>query len=170
MAELNTTFDANTVTPNAPIATIPDGDYTVIAKESVWERTKNNDGTFLKFQFEVLEGPHKGTPLWDRLNLDNQNPQAVEIAQKTLSALCHATGVMIVKDSAQLHNIPIIATVKIKPDDKGEPRNEIKGYKKRAGAGTISGSALTGPISAAPATPAPAAPATAPWLRPKSAA
>ena len=61
----------------------------------------------------MLDGPYKGRKLFDRLNLVNANPVTVEIAQRTLSAICHATGRMQVQDSEELHLIPFIADVQV---------------------------------------------------------
>jgi len=154
MAQFTQAFDATTVAPNAPRVALPDGVYPMIIKDSAWERTKKDDGTFLELTLEVIDGQHKGRLIWDRLNLDNPNPKAVEIAQRTLSALCHATGVMKVSDSAQLHNIPILVTVKARDAEN----NDVKGYKKMDG--------VIGSVPApTPAVSAPAAPAVAPWQR-----
>ena len=43
----------------------------------------------------------------------------MEIAQRTLSAICHATGRMQVQDSEELHLIPMIADVTVKPPKNG---------------------------------------------------
>ncbi|MFU8779278.1 MAG: PHP domain-containing protein, partial [Roseovarius sp.] len=43
----------------------------------------------------------------------------VEIAQRTLSAICHATDKMQVNDSEELHLIPMAIQVKIKPPKNG---------------------------------------------------
>ena len=67
----------------------------------------------------MLEGAYAGRKLFDRLNLVNSNPTTVEIAQRTLSAICHATGLMQVDDSEQLHLIPLIADVKVQPPKNG---------------------------------------------------
>ena len=95
--------------------------------------TKKGNGSYLECEFEVIEGEHKGAKFWDRLNLNNPNPDAVKIARGTLSAICRSVGVMKPSDSCELHNLPLIASVKVKKrDDNGEPANEIKGYKKKA--------------------------------------
>lgn len=157
MAQFNEAFDANTVEPNKPFEAIPNGKYPVIIKNSKWEKTKKGDGAYLELVLEVIgDGPYKNRKLWDRLNLSNPSMQAVEIAQKTLSAICHATGVMKVTDSSQLHNIPMIAAVVVKagPND---PNNEIKGYTKLD---TVVGA--TEPLFAPPTS---AAPPKAPWAK-----
>ncbi len=161
MAQFGGEFDATTIEPAAPMEVLPDGDYPVVITASEWKKTQKGDGAYLELTLTVVDGPAKGRKTWDRLNLTNPNTQAVEIAQRTLSAICHATGVLKVSDSAQLHNVPLLAKVVIKQGTKG-PMNEVKGYKKLGG--------VVGAIAAAPvAASAPAAPAQAPWLAKKPA-
>ena len=81
--------------------------------------TKDGQGQYLWLELDILDGAHAGRKLFDRLNLVNHNPQTVEIAQRTLSAICHACGRMQVKDSAELHLIPIFVDVRVRPP-KGE--------------------------------------------------
>ena len=56
--------------------------------------TTDGTGQLLWLELDVLEGAYAGRKLFDRLNLVNANPTTVEIAQRTLSAICHATGLM----------------------------------------------------------------------------
>lgn len=134
MANLNG-FDANEVDPNVPFETLPAGDYVVHMVASETKPTKNGKGSYLECVLEVIEGEKKGAKLWDRLNLVNPNPDAVKIAKGTLSAICRAVNVMKPKDSCELHNLPMVASVKVKKrEDNGEPTNEIKGYKKKVSA------------------------------------
>ena len=134
MANLNG-FDAREVEPQAALEPIPAGKYLAIITNSEMKATKNGDGSFLELVFQVIEGEYKGRKLWDRLNLDNTNPTAVQIARSQLSALCRATGVMTPRDSVELHNLPLIAVVAVKRrDDNGELANEIKGYAKKESA------------------------------------
>jgi hypothetical protein len=97
--------------------------------------TKNGSGSYLQLTFTVLEGKYKGRVLWARLNLSNPNATAVKIARSELSALCRAVGVMQPRDSVELHNIPLLITVKVKKrEDTGELTNEIKGYEPKTAA------------------------------------
>lgn len=135
MANLGGTFDASQVQPGGGFEVIPAGEYRAMIVDSAMEQAKTG-GQFLKVSVQIIDGPHSGVVLFDRLNLINSNPKAVEIAQRTLSAICHAVGVMQVQDSAQLHNRPLVIRVTYKeggePDGKGGvygPSNEIKQYK-----------------------------------------
>ena len=119
MARLGETFDATTVEPNKPLEALPPGRYVVQIVNSEMRPTKDGMGQYLWLELDVLEGEHAGRKLFDRLNLVNANPTTVEIAQRTLSAICHATGLMQVDDSEQLHLIPLIADVKVQPPKNG---------------------------------------------------
>jgi len=149
MASLNG-FDANEVDPNVAFEPIPAGDYLAVIVASDRKPTKNGAGEYLQLEMEVIEGPHKGRKVWDRLMLKHTNSQTVAIAKSTLSALCRAVGVMQPKDSVDLHNLPMLVKVACKKrDDTGEITNVVKGYKKK------------GSSSPAPA----AAGGTPPWKR-----
>ena len=117
----------------------------------------------------MLDGPYKGRKLFDRLNLVNANPQTVEIAQRTLSAICHATGRMQVQDSEELHLIPFIADVQVQPPKNGYGESNKVRYLPLDG-GAKPAAPQTGAHRAQPAQPAasraqPPAFTSAPWKR-----
>jgi len=162
MASLNGTFDANSVQPAAAIETLPPGDYRAEIINSEMRATKDGAGEYLWLELNILDGECANRHLFDRLNLVNNNPQAADIAQRTLSAICHATGQMQVSDSDQLHHKPMTITVKVKPaSGQYGASNEIKGYK----AGGSSASRSPGAPAAHVAAAAGKSAATAPWRR-----
>jgi hypothetical protein len=134
MANLNG-FDANEVEPAVGFDPIPAGKYLVAITESEQKPTKKGVGQYLQLTFQVLEGEHKGRLLWTRLNLDNPNATTVKIARAELSAICRAVGVLAPKDSIELHNLPLVVAVGLKPrKGTGEMGNVIKGYEKKGAA------------------------------------
>lgn len=134
MANLNG-FNANEVEPTASFEAIPAGKYIAAITESEMKATKNGSGNYLQLTFTVLEGEYRNRVLWARLNLSNPNATAVKIARSELSALCRAIGVMQPRDSVELHNIPLLITVKVKKrEDTGELTNEIKGFEPKSAA------------------------------------
>jgi Protein of unknown function (DUF669) len=170
MAKFGGTFDATGVEPNAPLEALPPGDYKVQILQSEMRVTKAGTSQMLWLDMEVLEGPHQGRHVYDQLNLINPNPTAEEIAQRTLSAICHAVGKLQVADSEELHFLPMVVKVAVKP--KGY--NEVKGYKpvqQSAAIGAANGpvpsrpAPSSAPPAAAQSRPATAATATAPWKR-----
>jgi hypothetical protein len=153
MANLNG-FDANRVDPASNFDPLPAGKYLAAIIESEMKPTKSGTGNYLQLTFQVLDGPHKGRLLWARLNLDNPNATAVQIAQAELSAICRAVGVLVPHDSVELHNLPLVIGVRCKKrTDTGEITNEIGGYAKKESRPT------------ATSATAPAANSTPPWKR-----
>ncbi|MBI2930976.1 MAG: DUF669 domain-containing protein [Planctomycetes bacterium] len=135
MANMNG-FNANNVDPATDFEPIPAGKYLAVITDSEMKPTKSGNGHYLELTFQIIDGPHKNRLLWSRLNLDNPSEQAVQIAQGELSAICRAVGVMQPKDSLELHNLPLMVTVKCKKrEDTGDVVNEIKGYAKKEAAG-----------------------------------
>lgn len=131
MAHLNG-FNAHEVEPNVGFDPIPAGKYLAVVTATEMKPTKNGSGEYLQVELEVIEGPHKGRKLWDRLTLKHPNELTVKIAKGALSAICRAVGVMAPKDSVELHNLPLVISVGCKKrEDNGEITNVIKGYAKR---------------------------------------
>lgn len=157
-------FDASQVPEQADFSALPEGKYVVIAIASEEKPNSKGTGTYLQFTFEVLDGPCcKGRRLWARLNLKNPSSSAVEIAQRELGAICRATGVIKPTDSSELHNKPILVTVKVEVDEvKKRENNTITKYE-----------AVSGPVAQMPAAapafsmapPPAAATGVAPWMR-----
>ena len=162
MAQLN--FDASGIDTTNQFDAIPAGDYEGMVTSSEMKSTKDGTGQYLELTLEIQSGQFQGRRLWDRLNLTNRNPKAVEIAQKQLAQLCHATGVLQVSDSQQLHNRPVVIKVSAKADDQRGMVNEIKGYKAKAAGAQAQ---FVAPRVQAPAAAASAQRAAAPlpWAR-----
>ena len=78
-------FDANTVEPNDSFDPLPNGDYLCIITASEMKPTKAGNGAFLELELQVLDGPHQGRKLWDRLNV--RRPfQAVSLRESPRTA------------------------------------------------------------------------------------
>lgn len=173
MARLNEAFDATTVEPNKPFELLPPGRYVVQIVNSEMRPTKDGMGQLLWLELDVLEGECAGRKLFDRLNLVNANPTTVEIAQRTLSAICHAVGKMQVDDSEQLHLIPLIADVRVQPPKNGYDAQNTLRYlpleQQRPAPRPVVAPPARPAVAARPAAPVSAPPAakptTAPWRR-----
>ncbi len=96
-------------------------------KRNGWVSIEAPGFGFLWLMLDILKGEHKGRKILDQSNLVKPNSTTLEIAQRTLSAICHATGRMHVSDSEELHLIPMTIQVGVKPpkDGYGE-RNTIR--------------------------------------------
>ena len=162
MARFDTAFDATGIEPTTGYDVLPAGKYRAQIVESEMRVTRNGMGQFLWLMLDIIEGQYQGRKLFDQLNLVNSNPQTVEIAQRTLSAICHATGKLQVNDSVDLHLVPMTIQVGVKPPKDGYSEKNTIRYlvpEKTAPAALAYQAAPT-----ASHTP-PAAPAAAPWNR-----
>jgi hypothetical protein len=111
---------------------IPAGDYIAVIENSDYLQNKQGSGNILKLTYQIIDGPMKGKKLFENLNLENANQQAEQISRRVLNALCLACNLQdsVLKDSAQLHNIPIKISVGVRPDGRpgmeGQIQNTIK--------------------------------------------
>jgi hypothetical protein len=115
MASFGHTFDATSVEPSTGYDVLPPGKYLAQVVASEMRATKDGHGQYLYMEVDILEGQYAGRKLFDRLNLVNANPDAVQIAQRTLSSICRAVGKLQVSNSEQFHLIPLIADVRVRP-------------------------------------------------------
>lgn len=179
MAQLN--FNAHAVDPSQPMSFLPVSDANghpviIIASEMKAAKSNPEKNGFLELTLQIVDGQYKGETGAYRLNLFNENAQAVDIASRQLSAICHVTGQMMVSESAQLHNIPFRAIVALqKKNNPTDPDyTEIKGVLDIHGNKPGKAGALPQPTSASVmqpsgfaqgGTPAPV-PQQAPWPTP----
>ena len=148
-------FDANTVDPQESRDPIPAGWYKCAITASEEKPTKAMTGSYLQLDLQVIDGEHQGRKVFDRLNLNNPNQTAVEIAQRALSSICRSIGVMTPRESSELHDKPLMVKVAVKPaDGTYDASNEVKEY------------AAADNVQAAPAAaPAASGGSTPPWKR-----
>lgn len=177
MAQLNQHFDASAVEPAAPFELLPPGRYSVQIVQSEMRATRAGNGQYLWLEMDVIDGPHQGRKIWDQLNLVNPNQQTVEIAQRALSAICHAVGELQVSDSEQLHLWPLQVTLAVEADSRDKhlqpheqrKQNKIKGYAPLGPtptARTPAPQATASRTAPPPSRPAPATTgSTPPWRR-----
>lgn len=128
-------FNAAEVEPQSSFDPIPAGEYTAMITDSEMKPTKNNNGEYLQLVFDICDGDYEGRKIFARLNLNNPNTTAVEIAQRELSAICHAVDVLTPEDSSDLHDKPMLIKVKIRQSPGYDPQNEISAYKPLSGGG-----------------------------------
>jgi len=122
-------FNAEEVEPQSDFSPLPVGNYTVVITQSEMKPTKTGNGQYLQLTLQVVEGEFKNRLIFDRLNIQNPNSVAQQIAQKALSSICRAVGVMHPKDSEELHDKPFSVKIGIRPasGEYGES-NIVRGY------------------------------------------
>ena len=131
MATLN--FNASEVEPSKAFDPIPAGKYIAVITDSEMKETRAGTGRYLQLEFEITDGEYAGRKLWSRLNIENQNAEAVRLARADLSAICRAVNVLTPSDSIDLHNLPLVIKVHCRKDkNTGEITNDIRGYESKA--------------------------------------
>ena len=131
MAIIN--FNANEVEPSKAFDPIPAGKYIAVITDSEMKETRAGTGRYLQLEFEITDGEYAGRKLWSRLNIENQNAEAVRMARADLSAICRAVNVLTPNDSIDLHNLPLVIKVHCRKDkNTGEITNDIRGYESKA--------------------------------------
>ncbi|MFM8883105.1 MAG: DUF669 domain-containing protein, partial [Betaproteobacteria bacterium] len=131
MALLPQYFDPATA-PGASTSLVPAGRYNVQIVSSDLLPTKEGSGQYILFEMLVLDGPQQGRKVFDRLNIVNRSPQAVEMANRTLASICRATGRAGVGETSELHNIPFILDVGIKSQGGFGETNTLRYFARSA--------------------------------------
>ncbi len=128
MSQLMQPFNPLQFDPTQSAGQLPIGKHPVIIESDEVKANSKNDGGFLQLNLRVIEGPNAGATGPYRLNLYNNSQQAVEIAHKQLSAICHVVKVFQLgasgNDTSVLHNIPFI--VEVGPQKADPQYTEIK--------------------------------------------
>ena len=152
-------FNALDFEPATSYEPLPANWYKCVITDTEKKPTKKMTGSYLQLTIEVIEGQHAGRKVFDRLNLDNPNSVAVQIAQSSLSSICRAIDVNNPQDSVELRDKPLMVKLAVKPAD-GEygASNDIKGYDAVGGA-------TTAPAPAAVADTASTGSASPPWAK-----
>lgn len=123
MADLGFKFNSSEIA-DSKFEPLPEGEYVGMFTESKMKDTKSGDGQYIEMRFEIVEGQYAGRILFERLNIKNKNEQAVEIAYQNLKQICECVNKTTIQNTEELHNIRLIAQVKIDGD-----YNRIKKYK-----------------------------------------
>ena len=152
-------FNALEIEPAATYEPLPADWYKAVITATEEKPTKAQTGSYLELNMEIIEGNYQGRRVFERLNLNNPKPVAVEIAQRSLSSICRSIGVNNPQNSEELMDKPLMIKVAVKPA-QGEygASNEIKGYDAVGGA-------TTAPAPAAVAATASAGASTPPWKK-----
>ena len=123
-------FNALEIEPATSYEPLPADWYKCVITDTEKKPTKAMTGSYLQLTIEVIEGQHAGRKVFDRLNLDNPNSVAVQIAQSSLSSVCRSINVNDPQDSIELRDKPLMVKISVKPaDGQYGASNEVKGYE-----------------------------------------
>lgn len=84
---------------------------------------------YLKLKLSIMEGPHKGTWIWDNLNLYHPTESVQGLARQILGTISKACGIIGPKDTSELHYKPLFALLDVDPESDGyRAKNVVKKY------------------------------------------
>jgi hypothetical protein len=182
MAKLDGVFDATTVPERNDFSPIPPGSYTAMITHSELKDTSTG-GQMIVLELDIQEGEFTGRKLFERLNIKNDNPKAVDIAFRTLGEIVKAVGKTTIKDTEELHNKRLYVEVRIEPaqpykdkktgeQKEGSPQNSIKKFLPVSGGATKSSTPVGATESTSKAVEAKSEPAAGgsvpPWRQKKA--
>lgn len=128
-------FDPKTVEPNQQFEPIPPGWYVVRCVTAQMTQTGAGDA-MLKLTFEVDHAAHNGQggrKLWWNLTVGHSKDQPREIAQRNLSAICRAIGLLEEFDDTQLDRLCghlLELKVEVRHDSDRGPQNDVKAARE----------------------------------------
>jgi hypothetical protein len=145
-------FDPKQVDTSSSSDVYPPGDLAVLIESASIKQNSKQTGHYIEITYQILDGPFKGRKYWDRLNVDNPNEKAREIAYKDLARICDACGIAAVDDTNQLVNQQLCLSLKI---DTKSGDNRVRKYKSITEYAPAAAAApATAPTPLPPAAPA----------------
>ena len=112
---------------------VPSGDYVVVCVSTEEKPNSKLNGHYIQNDYEIQEGEFAGEKLVDRINHNNPNEVAVNIAFATLKALGNAINQHPLTSTEALLGKRIVATVKNVAsdrailDDNGQQKHDDEG-------------------------------------------
>lgn len=135
-------FNARNVQPASGFEPWSEGWNPLVITKSNMRAVKDNaNAGYLELQVEAIDGIYKGKTNFIRLNIQNPSQQAVDIAHRTLSAICHVIGVYDVQEMPgtdncvpMLHGRPFQARCTLqKNSETGQSGNNFVAFKDMSG-------------------------------------
>lgn len=144
--------------PDSQFDDLPPGTYKAMIIDAVLKDVKPPKvGRYLELAFEVLDGDLAGRKFWERLNLDNPNQEAVNIAQRTSKSIAMAGGFFPARTSDDYLDKVMLVTITYKPS-----RRDPQQMDQRRAYAAVNGVAAP---AGAPRNEAPRPAGNKPWER-----
>lgn len=172
MGNLGREIDPANAPPDDGYTLIPKGTWVpvVLDKSEIKETKKIHPdghpmGRYISAEFVVIDGPYEGRRIFENINFENRNPepasngkgtkgeQTEKIAERFLSSLAVAIGVLRFSDTSELEGQPTMAKLSIEEGRGDFPaKNKITEFKARDGA-SAPGGADVKPAATKPVAP-----------------
>jgi hypothetical protein len=137
----------------------PPGEFMVRIESTEIKDTKAGDGQYILVTMMGLDGDMAGREIIDRINFNNPNPLAVEIAQRTMGQLAFILQKPL-SDNEQLNGLECKLKITVTPPKNGKEAGNNFKYLPRD-----SGSQGFAPNTAQQSAKPAAASGNAPWKK-----
>lgn len=114
-------YEAPSEEPISNFDPLPAGDYVAQIIESDVTDTRSGSGRILKLTWAIAEGPHEHRQFWQNINYRNQNAKAQEIGKRQLDEVVWSTGITHLSNTEEMHFIPCLVRLKVRPADGDFP-------------------------------------------------
>lgn len=121
--------------------TVPTGEYAAVVEKAELSDTRSG-GKMIKVQMKIIDGEQKGRMIFDQHNIENANPQAVQIGLSKLKGMMKAWGHKNpnrLESTEELLGLRGLVNVKVEEDPGYGPQTRVKAYKPLATNGPITG-------------------------------
>lgn len=112
---------------------LPEGEYMVEIKTAEIKETKAGTGQYINLRMDVIEGKYIKRVLFSMLNIKSHSDVAEKIGRAQLGEIMRCNNIATLQDTDQLIGATMMANVAI-GEYKGQPKNEVKGYRSASGA------------------------------------
>jgi hypothetical protein len=148
MSFFNKPFDTSTVEASNGFDPLPEGEYACLITKAE-EKPCKNDGIQLVVEFKIIDGKHKNSNLFYRINLKNASERAAQIGAGQLSALAQACGVKVLRAAHELSNKTVRVKVKVEADSRtaGAFQNKVTSVASMTGQAAQAAAVASAPVS-----------------------
>jgi len=130
MADLSNINLNKDVAETGSFSVVPEGTYKAVIAGDKLVATKDQKGRILELTVQIIDGPHTGSTVKDRLNISNASQQAQNIAQGTLKRICNVLKVAYPPQTTDaLLGKPMLVTVGIEGFTSNKTGNPLKSNK-----------------------------------------
>lgn len=134
MANLGMTYTVDALPDSEDRTPIPAGVYSVMIDNAELKATIAGTGQYISVMLKVMEGPHTGRVVFDKINIVNPNETSQRIGLQALKKIMLAMGGTPITDSDQLIGARLVIKVGVEKDATYGDRNNVKDYQSGGGA------------------------------------
>ena len=133
--DLGFTIDRNDLPVNdGGFEPLPAGTYDIVIDGVELKTTKDGTGQYLNLKMKVISESYTNRIIFSMVNIRNKSAEAERIGLQQLGTILDACNLPKLSDTDQLIGNTLTVKIDIRQQEGFEPSNNVKSYKKMAGA------------------------------------